>query len=158
MVLALAALLLSGGRTLAAAPRPLPGHDPRPTVLLWGGQLYVRADAFAGWLRQHRQSYGTWAPRHPGAAAILANAESPPRFRRSQLAPTRGPVPPLAAPGPARRVPRSLLGVLAALALVLTVFGMIPRGPLPVLPQRRLGVSAAGIGILVGVAVVWLAG
>jgi hypothetical protein len=160
------------GVGIAAAttnPQPAPLRAEQPNVLMWGGSVFFSQREFEPWLARHHETYAGWATLHPIGQNILGGANrEPPRFHPWQLAPageaTVAPVPAGAGSGGGGRAGPFLL-VLAGLALSLITLAFLPArrlapysGAFAVLHERRVGVSAAGIGILVGVAVARLAG
>jgi hypothetical protein len=164
----LVACLGVGDAAATTNPQPAPVRAEQPNVLRWGGSIFFSEREFEPWLARHHETYAAWAALHPIGQSILGGADrEPPRFQPWQLAPaaeaTVAPVPAGAGSGGGRAGPL-LLG-LAVLAVALIVLAFLPGrrlapnpGAFAVLHERRVGVSAAGIGILVGVAVARFAG
>jgi hypothetical protein len=135
-----------------------------PNVLLWGEGVFFSQHEFEPWLARHDETYAGWAALHPRGRSILAAAErEPPWFHPWQLAPA-GDTTIASVPAGAGSGSGPYLLVLAALAVSLMILAALPvrrlapySGAFAVLHERRVGVSAAGIGILVGVVVAKLA-
>ena len=157
----------------------------RSVGLLWGGKRFSSRAAFNAWLRPRSLSYARWARKHPAGRRILAHpleapaavpalttveattadalahpspSEAGPAAERSTGTPQ------LIASAPTRHRHRSPLLLLlfalslAALALVLSPLERLaPSSRLAaVLIERRAGVAAAAIAILVGIGVATL--
>jgi hypothetical protein len=169
LALSLAALAASlGSPAGSAAPGRGPAHGGarEPSVLLWGSGVFFGRNAFGRWLRRHHRSYSAWESLHPAGRRILADAAAKPvRFRPDQLAPSRAaprPVPAISPPAPGGG--SALVLALLALGGLLTAVSTVPFGRLApyspraaLLHRRRVGISAAGIGLLVGIIVAKLA-
>jgi len=163
-----AVLSVAGG---LAVPGALGGTDLRPgmpttpSALLWGTGIFFDRPAFEQWLRVHHETYEVWAGFHPVGRAILESAVRPVHFRPTRVV---KPAPELAFVPPANTgsgIASALLFALGAIGLVLLVVSALPLGRLApassvavVLGERRLGVSAGGIAIIVGLVVAKLAG
>jgi hypothetical protein len=145
-------------------PQPAPVRAQVPNVLLWGGGVFFSQREFEPWLARHDETYPAWAALHPRGRSILDAADrEPPRFHPWQLAPA-GDATVASVPAGAGSGSGPFLLVLGALAVSLTILAALPlrrlapySGAFAVLHERRVGVSAAGIGILVGVVVARLA-
>jgi hypothetical protein len=169
---ALAVVASLGAARGAAATDPRPAVGAMlPSALLWGDELFFDRIAFERWLRRHDESYRRWAALHPAGRLILRQAAAkPPRFLRSQYAPTRSAPPrdtvPLAA-APARTgsatswllVAFALIGGMLLAVSAVPTRHLVPHfAPAARLHGRRAGVSATGIAILLGIAIAKLSG
>jgi len=129
-------------------------------VLLWGDHVFFGSREFERWLAHHNKAYTAWAPLHPTGRSILDIAgRELPRFEPWQLAPV-GEAAVVSVPARAGSGSGPVLLALAALAVALIILAALPVRRLApyspafvVLHDRRVGVSAVAIGILVGVAV-----
>jgi hypothetical protein len=155
-----AVLAVAGG---LAAPGALGGTDLRPGIptppsaLLWGSGIFFDRPAFEHWLRERNRTYEVWAGFHPAGRAILESAVQPVHFRPT---PVVQPTPELAFVPAAKtgsRAASALLFVLGAIGLMLLALSVLPLRRLApassvavALGERRLGVSAGGIAIIVG--------
>jgi hypothetical protein len=159
----LAALTASLGLPAAsAATGPAHGEAGQPSVLLWGSGVFFGRSAFERWLRRHHQSYDTWESLHPVGRRILRAAGAKPvQFRRDQIAPSRAAriAEPLILTTPDTGG-STLVPALLAFAALLTAASAVPLARLAPLSARaalfdrsRIGMSAAGLGLLVGVIV-----
>jgi hypothetical protein len=154
-----------GGAAATTNPQPAPLRAERSNVLLWGESVFFTQREFEPWLAPHDETYAAWAALHPIGRSILDAADrEPPRFHPWQLAPAGEPTV-ASVPAGAGSGSGPFLLVLAGLAVSLIILAFLPvrrlapySGAFAVLHGRRVGVSAAGIGILVGVAVARLAG
>jgi hypothetical protein len=167
----LALLALGGLLSGLAAGLARPGTDLRapeptaPTALVWGNGLFFNRPAFNRWLRQHNKSYADWGPLHPRARGILENLVQPVRFKALPTRDRRMPVFTLPGQTKVSRVGKPLLFGLAAFGLVLLLVSALPVRRLApasalaaVISERRIGVSASGIAIFVGILIAKLAG
>jgi hypothetical protein len=136
----------------------------------WSGRTFASQGDLAAWLSARGAKYETWAERHPPAAARLegrgyARSTSPATRRvpdiveRAREAPA--PAPPDRAEGAPRLSPRSPVGAVPLLPLLLApVAGLVlvllalavpaPAVPASRLGTHRLGLAAAGASIAVG--------
>ena len=153
-----------GDAAATTNPQPASARAELPNVLLWAEGVFFSQREFEPWLARHDETYRGWAALHPRGRSILdaANRE-PPRFLPWQLAPA-GEATVASVSAGAGSGDGPFLLVLAAFAVSLIVLAALPvrrlapySGAFVVLHERRVGVSAAGIGILVGVAVARLA-
>jgi hypothetical protein len=151
-----------GVSSAAATTSPEPDHGPaeRPSVLLWGDHVFFSPRELEPWLARHHETYAAWAALHPIGRSILDAAGTElPRFEPWQLAPVgEAAVVPVPA-GSGSGAGPLLLG-LAAFAVALIILTALPTRRLAprsaafvVLHERRVGVPAVAIGILLGVAV-----
>lgn len=77
-----------------------PGADTQTQMgVSWGGEQFTTRRGIAQWLSAHGASYGTWARRHPGAAARLTG----PAPKASRAATTKQPK----AKAPARKAAKA---------------------------------------------------
>lgn len=169
VAISLAALAASLGSPAGSATPdrgPAHGNAGQPSVLIWGYGVFFGRGAFERWLHRHHGRYGAWASLHPAGRRILSEAAAKPvLFRPDQLAPSRAAPPPAPALSPPAPGGGSALFLpLLALAGLLTAVSTIPFGRLApfsphaaVLHRMRVGMSAAGIGLLVGIIVAKLA-
>jgi hypothetical protein len=135
-----------------------PGMPTTPTALVWGAGLFFDRPAFEQWLREHNKSYDSWATLHPAARSILENPVEPVRFRPPPTPVKKAlslPYVPAAKAGSG--IASALLLLLGAIGLVLVTVSLLPLRRLApassvavALGERRLGVSAGGIAIIVG--------
>jgi hypothetical protein len=147
--------------TLLAAAAGSASAAPPPEGLTWGGRHFGDRAAFAHWLGGHNIDYSAWARRHPLGAYLLTHSAPPPLVP----APATQPVAPVAVPatrhGPT--APEALTLVAVALLLGFGLAGGAVSRLAPAtfgtvdLSGARVGATAGGVSILVGVLVAhWL--
>jgi hypothetical protein len=137
----------------------LPVSDGRADIgdgILWGGSTHETEEELGAWLAERGASYATWAERHPAAAVRIEGEE--------EASPRELP-PPVETPLVTVQEEEMSLAVVIALALAgaLLASALLPRALLPAALARpyeewRLAAAGGGIAVIVGLAVVVLAG